>query len=64
MVHQQARQDKTILRVAIDATALVKVGRFFRQGQSRLIVKATDHDFKAQETLTPLGIFLPDQDRL
>src|SRR5260221_45603 len=45
----------------MDAKAMVKVGSFSRQGQSRLIVRAADHDFKPDETLTPFGIFLPDE---
>jgi len=63
-VHELAREDNTVLRVSIDAKAMVKVGPFSRQGHSRVVVKAVDHDFKAQETLTPFGIFLPDEDEL
>jgi hypothetical protein len=58
-VHEQARPDKTGLRLSIHAKALVKVGPFSRQGQSRVIVRAADHDFKPDETLTPFGIFVP-----
>jgi hypothetical protein len=63
-VHEQARQDKTVLRLSIDAKAAVKVGAFSREGQSRVIVRAADHDFKPDETLTPFGIFLPDYDEI
>ena len=63
-VHEQARQDKTVLRLSIDAKATVIVGPFSRQGQSRVIIRAADHDFKPDETLTPFGIFLPDYDEL
>ena len=63
-VHEQARQDKTVLRLSIDAKATVMVGPFSRQGQSRVIIRAADHDFKPDETLTPFGIFLPDYDEL
>lgn len=59
-MHEQARRDKTVLRVSIDAKAMVKVGEFSRNGQSRVIVRAADHDFKADETLTPFGIFVPE----
>jgi hypothetical protein len=59
-VHEHARQDKTVLRVSIDAKAVVKVGLFSRGGQSRVIIRAADHDFKPNETLTPFGIFLPE----
>ena len=63
-VHEQARQNQTILRLSIDAKAMVKVGPFSRAGQSRIIVWAADHDFKPTETLTPFGIFLPDYDEV
>jgi hypothetical protein len=63
-VHKQARQDTTVLRLSIDAKAVVKVGAFSRAGQSRVIVRAADHDFKPDETLTPFGIFLPDYDEV
>ncbi len=64
LLHQSARGDKTTLRISIDAKATVKVGPFSRHGQSRVIVNAVDHDFKAQESLTPFGIFLPDEDEV
>ena len=63
-VHEQAREDNSVLRLSIDAKARVKVGPFSRHGQSRLVVNAVDHDFKAQESLTPFGIFLPDYDEV
>ena len=63
-VHEQTREDKTVLRLSIDAKAIVKVGSFSREGQSRVIIRAADHDFKPDETLTPFGIFLPDYDEL
>ena len=63
-LHEQARQDKTVLRLSIDAKAGVKIGPFSRAGQSRVIVRAADHDFKPDETLTPFGIFLPDYDEV
>lgn len=63
-VHEQAREDNSVLRLSIDAKARVKVGPFSRHGQSRAVVNAVDHDFKAEATLTPLGIFLPDYDEV
>jgi Rhodopirellula transposase DDE domain len=63
-VHEQARADKSILRVSIDAKAMVKVGSFSRNGRSRVKVQAADHDFKPDDTLTPFGIFLPEQDEI
>src|SRR5712692_847330 len=64
VLHQRAREDKTTLRVSIDAKATVKVGPFSRHGRSRVIVNGVDHDFKALESLTPFGILLPDQDEV
>ncbi len=43
----------------MDAKAVVKVGPFARGGKSRVLTKAADHDFEAQATVTPIGIFLP-----
>src|SRR5258708_21725196 len=63
-LHQRSHEDKTTLRLSIDAKATVKVGPFSRHGQSRVIVNAVDHDFKALESLTPFGIFLPDEDEV
>jgi transposase len=63
-LHTQAKQDKRILRISMDAKATIPVGWFSRGGQSRVIVKALDHDFKPEKTLTPYGIFLPEHDEL
>jgi hypothetical protein len=63
-VHEQAREDNSVVRLSIDAKASVKVGPFSRPGPSRIVIKAVDHDFKAEESLTPLGIFLPDHDEV
>lgn len=52
------------LRVSIDAKATVKVGPFARGGKSRVTTHACDHDFTAESTVTPVGIFLPKQDEL
>jgi hypothetical protein len=32
--------------------------------KSRILTKAADHDFEAQDTVTPVGIFLPASDEL
>ncbi len=53
-----------VLRLSIDAKATVKVGPFSRQGKSRTIVKAADHDFKPDAKLTPFGLYLPDHGEL
>ena len=43
----------------MDAKATVKIGAFSRGGRSRVVVKAADHDFQSEETVTPVGLFLP-----
>jgi hypothetical protein len=63
-LHTQAKQDDTVLRISMDAKATIPVGWFSRGGRSRVIIKALDHDFKPEETLTPYGIFLPEHDEL
>lgn len=53
-----------MLRVSIDAKATVKIGPFARGGTSRVVVKAADHDFQPEATVTPVGILLPELDEL
>lgn len=48
----------------MDAKATVKIGHFSRGGKSRVVVKAKDHDFQPDGTLTPVGILLPASDEL
>jgi transposase len=48
----------------MDAKATVKIGPFSRRGTSRVEVKAADHDFQPEATVTPVGIFLPATDEL
>jgi transposase len=61
-VNGEADAEDTILRLSMDAKAVVKVGPFARGGKSRVLTKAADHDFEAQATVTPVGIFLPALD--
>jgi len=56
--------DETVLRLSIDAKATIPLGLFSRDGYSRLTVKAPDHDFRPEQTLTPVGIFLPQYNQL
>ena len=53
-----------MLRISIDAKAVIKVGPFARGGKSRIPTKAADHDFEPVATVTPVGIFLPAFDEL
>ena len=59
-----ADADETVLRLSIDAKATIPLGLFSRNGCSRLTVKALDHDFRSEQKLTPVGIFLPQYNQL
>jgi hypothetical protein len=48
----------------MDAKATVWAGLFSRGGQSRVIVKAIDHDFQPEAKVTPFGIYLPEAGEL
>jgi transposase len=48
----------------MDAKATVKVGPLSRGGKSRVQTQASDHDFKPQATLTPVGLLLPSVDEV
>jgi len=61
-VNRLADQDETVLRVSMDAKACVKIGAYSRGGTNRVEVKASDHDFKPKQVLTPVGLFLPEYD--
>ena len=63
-VNAQADAAPDTLRVSIDAKATVKIGPFARGGKGRVAVKAADHDFQAEATVTPVGLFLPQTDAL
>jgi hypothetical protein len=60
--NQAADAADDVLRVSMDAKATVKIGPFSRRGSSRVEVHAADHDFAAEATVTPVGIFLPALD--
>lgn len=63
-LNSKADADDLVLRLSLDAKATVLIGAYSRGGQSRLIVKAADHDFQPEEKLTPFGIFLPQYHEL
>lgn len=63
-MNQEADEEPTMLRLSLDAKASVKIGHFDRGGRNRIEVKASDHDFKAEATLTPYGILIPELDEL
>lgn len=58
-VNAAADADDTQLRLSLDAKATVLLGLLSRGGYNRVKVKALDHDFRPEQTVTPVGIFLP-----
>lgn len=58
-VPQQAATEPQTLRLSLDSKATVLIGPFSRGGQSHTGTQAVDHDFKADGTLTPFGLFCP-----
>jgi len=63
-MNHSADQTDDVLRISMDAKAIVKVGPFARGGKSRVQVEAADHDFQPEATVTPVGILLPTSDEL
>jgi hypothetical protein len=63
-VNAAADAEDTTLRLSMDAKTMVKIGPFARGGKNRVLTKAVDHDFEAEATVTPVGIFLPVLDEL
>lgn len=54
------KDDKSVLRLSMDAKATVLIGPYSRRGRNRITVKAADHDFAPDAKVTPYCIFLPD----
>jgi len=63
-VNHAASTDETVLRLSLDAKAAVLLGLFSRRGQTRVTVKAWDHDFDPKYKVIPFGIFLPQYNEL
>jgi hypothetical protein len=61
---EKAQEDPTVLRLSLDAKAVVKIGPFSRGGKSRADTQGCDHDFHPKATVTPYGIFLPQLDEV
>lgn len=51
-----------IIRLSMDAKAVIKVGPFSRGGYNRYGLRACDHDFQPDTLLKLFGIFLPATD--
>ncbi|GAC1353807.1 MAG: hypothetical protein NVS4B12_04100 [Ktedonobacteraceae bacterium] len=61
---EEADTNAQVLQISMDAKATVKVGPFVRGGKSRVPIKAADHDFQPEATVTPVVIFLPSTDEV
>lgn len=59
-INKEADDDEGTVRLSIDTKAVVAIGDLSRGGKSRQGENVLDHDFKAEEKLTPFGIFRPD----
>ncbi|MDF5737799.1 MULTISPECIES: ISAzo13 family transposase [unclassified Nostoc] len=64
IVNQSATDDKSVLRLSLDAKARINIGSFDRGGRNRLTIKTDDHDYNSKTTIAPYGIFLPELDEL
>ena len=54
----------TALRMSVDAKGTVLLALLSRGGFNRIEVKALDHDFRPEEKVTPVGVFLPQYNQL
>jgi hypothetical protein len=63
-VNVEADADETALRMSVDAKGAVLLALLSRGGFNRLEVKALDHDFRPDEKVTPVGVFLPQYNEL
>ncbi len=63
-LHTAVADADDVLRLSVDTKASVKIGLFSRGGKSWVKVKASDHDFGPEATLTPFGILLPQHQDL
>ena len=59
-----AEADETALRMSVDAKGTVLLALLSRGGFNRLEVKALDHDFRPDDKVTPVGVFLPQYNEL
>jgi len=63
-VNNQADADERALRMSVDAKGRVLLALLSRGGFNRLEIKALDHDFRPDEKVTPVGVFLPQYNEL
>jgi hypothetical protein len=63
-INAEVEADETMLRMSVDAKGTVLLALLSRGGFNRLAVKALDHDFRPDENVTPIGVFLPQNNEL
>jgi hypothetical protein len=63
-LNAETQADETTLRMSVDAKGTVLLALLSRGGFNRLFVKALDHDFRPDEKVTPVGVFLPQYNEL
>ena len=61
--NKRAHASEEVLRISMDAKAVVKMWELSRDGRTRAPTVALDHDFKGT-MVTPMGMFLPQHDEL
>ncbi len=61
--NKAADANETVLRISMDAKAVVKMGELSRNGHTRVPTVALDHDYPGDK-VTPLGMLLPRHDEL
>jgi len=63
-MHHLAAAADDVLRLAMEAQAIVQVGPCARGGKSRRQVEAADHAFPPLAPVTPVGLCLPTLEEL
>jgi len=63
-VNPETDTDETALRLSVDAKGTILLALLSRGGFNRLEVKALDHDFRPDDKVTPVGVFLPQFNEL
>ncbi len=63
-VNAETDAAETALRMSVDAKGTVLLALLSRGGFNRLEVKALDHDFRPDEKVTLVGVFLPQYNEL
>lgn len=61
-INKIADSNPGIIRLSMDAKAVIKVGPFSRGGYNRYGLRACDHDFQPDTLLKLFGIFIPATD--